>query len=129
MADYKSTLNLPDTPFPMRGDLARREPVWVREWEEKGVYKRLRAVHQVEQREVVDGPNLRKGPVVTDHHLGAGLDARDARHGDATSSGCGAGGHARRAGGPLSTSKRTSVDDVFWWADARRVLTGARARR
>ena len=24
MADYKSTLNLPDTPFPMRGDLARR---------------------------------------------------------------------------------------------------------
>ncbi len=27
--DYKSTLNLPDTPFPMRGDLARREPGWV----------------------------------------------------------------------------------------------------
>ena len=27
--DYKPTLNLPDTPFPMRGDLARREPQWV----------------------------------------------------------------------------------------------------
>ncbi len=25
--DYKTTLNLPDTPFPMRGDLAKREPV------------------------------------------------------------------------------------------------------
>ena len=29
MADYKDTLNLPDTPFPMRGDLAKREPHWV----------------------------------------------------------------------------------------------------
>jgi isoleucyl-tRNA synthetase len=32
--DYKSTLNLPDTPFPMRGDLARREVEWVREWQQ-----------------------------------------------------------------------------------------------
>ena len=30
--DYKSTLNLPDTPFPMRGDLAKREPAWVQRW-------------------------------------------------------------------------------------------------
>ena len=29
MADYKKTLNLPDTPFPMRGDLAKRESSWV----------------------------------------------------------------------------------------------------
>ena len=36
--DYKTTLNLPDTPFPMRGDLARREPVWVAEWHERKVY-------------------------------------------------------------------------------------------
>ena len=43
MADYKHTLNLPDTPFPMRGDLARREPRWVKESNEKGVYQRLRA--------------------------------------------------------------------------------------
>ena len=27
--DYKKTLNLPDTPFPMRGDLAKREPAWI----------------------------------------------------------------------------------------------------
>jgi isoleucyl-tRNA synthetase len=42
MADYKDTLNLPETPFPMRGDLAKREPQWVKEWQEKGVYRRLR---------------------------------------------------------------------------------------
>ena len=29
MADYRKTLNMPDTPFPMRGDLAKREPGWV----------------------------------------------------------------------------------------------------
>ena len=27
--DYRATLNLPDTPFPMRGDLPKREPDWV----------------------------------------------------------------------------------------------------
>jgi isoleucyl-tRNA synthetase len=40
--DYKSTLNLPDTPFPMRGDLAKREPGWVAEWKTRRVYERLR---------------------------------------------------------------------------------------
>ena len=44
--DYRKTLNLPDTPFPMRGDLAKREPQWVRDWEEKGIYKKLRAARQ-----------------------------------------------------------------------------------
>ena len=33
--DYKSTLNLPDTPFPMRGDLPKREPGWVEEWQRR----------------------------------------------------------------------------------------------
>jgi hypothetical protein len=40
--DYRATLNLPDTPFPMRGDLPKREPGWVKEWEDQGLYKRLR---------------------------------------------------------------------------------------
>src|SRR2546425_7702342 len=40
--DYRATLNLPDTPFPMRGDLAKREPAWVKEWDDQGVYKQLR---------------------------------------------------------------------------------------
>ena len=41
--DYKSTLNLPDTPFPMRGDLAKREPKWVKDWQERKVYEAIRA--------------------------------------------------------------------------------------
>src|SRR5688572_10148566 len=57
MADYKDTLNLPDTPFPMRGDLAKREPQWVKEWQDKGVYRRLRAVAKGRPRFVLhDGP-------------------------------------------------------------------------
>ena len=40
--DYRSTLNLPDTPFPMRGDLPKREPAWIKEWNEEGLYKKLR---------------------------------------------------------------------------------------
>ena len=41
-ADYRKTLNLPDTPFPMRGDLAKREPGWVKAWQDEGLYQRLR---------------------------------------------------------------------------------------
>jgi len=40
--DYKSTLNLPDTPFPMRGDLAKREPNWVAEWQQRKLYDKIR---------------------------------------------------------------------------------------
>ncbi len=40
--DYKSTLNLADTPFPMRGDLARREPNWVAEWQQRKLYQKIR---------------------------------------------------------------------------------------
>ena len=43
MTDYKSTLNLPDTPFPMRGDLAKREPAWLKAWQEKALYQKIRA--------------------------------------------------------------------------------------
>jgi len=68
MADYKKTLNLPDTPFPMRGDLAKREPQWVREWNEKGVYKRLRAAGQGRPRFVLhDGPPYANGDIHIGH--------------------------------------------------------------
>jgi isoleucyl-tRNA synthetase len=40
--DYRNTLNLPDTPFPMRGDLARREPEWVKSWQDSRLYHRIR---------------------------------------------------------------------------------------
>ena len=41
--DYRATLNLPDTPFPMRGDLPKREPDWVKQWNEGDLYQQLRA--------------------------------------------------------------------------------------
>ena len=39
---YRATLNLPETPFPMRGDLAKREPRWVEQWQRDDVYGRIR---------------------------------------------------------------------------------------
>ena len=42
-ATRKYPLNLPDTPFPMRGDLAKREPQWIAEWDEQDIYGQIRA--------------------------------------------------------------------------------------
>ncbi|OGS77117.1 MAG: isoleucine--tRNA ligase [Gallionellales bacterium GWA2_55_18] len=42
MTDHKSTLNLPDTPFPMRGDLAKREPQMVARWQTQQRYQKIR---------------------------------------------------------------------------------------
>ncbi|CAM9997414.1 unnamed protein product, partial [Phaeothamnion confervicola] len=68
MADYKKTLNLPDTPFPMKGDLARREPLWVKEWQDKGLYKRLRQVAKGRPRFVLhDGPPYANGDIHIGH--------------------------------------------------------------
>ncbi|MBX6318613.1 isoleucine--tRNA ligase [Pigmentiphaga sp.] len=65
--DYKKTLNLPDTPFPMRGDLAKREPGWVAAWEEKRVYQAIRAASAGRPRFVLhDGPPYANGDI----HLG-----------------------------------------------------------
>ena len=41
-SDNKYQLNLPDTPFPMRGDLAKREPLWVKRWQEFKLYQKIR---------------------------------------------------------------------------------------
>jgi len=55
--DYKATLNLPDTPFPMRGDLARREPGWVEDWQRRKVYEAIRAASAGRPKFVLhDGP-------------------------------------------------------------------------
>ena len=66
--DYRATLNLPDTPFPMRGDLARREPGWVRQWSEQGVYRRLRAVRRGAAKFILhDGPPYANGQIHMGH--------------------------------------------------------------
>ena len=92
--DYRSTLNLPDTPFPMRGDLPKREPGWVDEWNDTtnqgGLYQRLRVARRGAPLFVLhDGPpyangtlhvghaanNILKDMVVKSRQL-AGFDAR-----------------------------------------------------
>ena len=66
--DYRSTLNLPDTPFPMRGDLPKREPGWVQAWEDKGIYKKLRDVRLGAPKFVLhDGPPYANGKIHIGH--------------------------------------------------------------
>jgi isoleucyl-tRNA synthetase len=71
MPDYKQTLNLPDTPFPMRGDLAKREPQRVAQWQERGVYRRLREVARGRPKFVLhDGPPYANGDI----HIGTAVN-------------------------------------------------------
>ncbi|PZO20106.1 MAG: isoleucine--tRNA ligase [Burkholderiales bacterium] len=68
--DYRSTLNLPDTPFPMRGDLPKREPGWVDSWNEGGLYKRLRDAREGAPLFVLhDGPPYANGKLHIGHAL------------------------------------------------------------
>jgi isoleucyl-tRNA synthetase len=66
--DYRNTLNLPDTAFPMRGDLPKREPGWVQEWNDKGLYQRLRDVRAGKPKFVLhDGPPYANGKIHIGH--------------------------------------------------------------
>jgi isoleucyl-tRNA synthetase len=68
ITDYRKTLNLPDTPFPMRGDLPKREPGWVKQWSDDGVYMRLRDARHGAQRFVLhDGPPYANGALHVGH--------------------------------------------------------------
>ncbi|MEJ2151946.1 MAG: class I tRNA ligase family protein, partial [Gemmatimonadota bacterium] len=69
--DYKETLNLPRTPFPMRAKLSVREPEILAGWKEKRLYDRLRADRKGRTRYVLhDGP-----PYANNHiHLGTAVD-------------------------------------------------------
>jgi isoleucyl-tRNA synthetase len=66
--DYRATLNLPDTPFPMRGDMAKREPGWVKQWNDEGRYHRLRdARHGAPKFILHDGPPYANGQIHMGH--------------------------------------------------------------
>ncbi|HEX8740295.1 MAG TPA: class I tRNA ligase family protein, partial [Casimicrobiaceae bacterium] len=66
--DYRSTLNLPETPFPMRGDLARREPGWVDAWQRDRVYEAIRIAARGRPRFILhDGPPYANGDIHIGH--------------------------------------------------------------
>jgi len=66
--DYKNTLNLTDTSFPMRGNLPQREPQWVKQWEEKGVYKAIRQASAGRPKFILhDGPPYANGSIHIGH--------------------------------------------------------------
>ena len=66
--DYRATLNLPDTPFPMRGDLPKREPGWVKQWQDEGLYKQLRDARCNAPKFIfADGPPYANGQIHMGH--------------------------------------------------------------
>ena len=68
MTDYKKTLNLPDTPFPMRGDLAKREPAMLKAWQEKKLYQKIRETCQGRPKFLLhDGPPYANGDIHIGH--------------------------------------------------------------
>ena len=68
MADYKSTLNLPDTEFPMRGNLANREPERLQKWQDQDLYQKIRDARVGRKRYVLhDGPPYANGDIHIGH--------------------------------------------------------------
>ncbi|MBI3222526.1 MAG: isoleucine--tRNA ligase [Nitrosomonadales bacterium] len=68
MTDYKNTLNLPDTPFPMRGDLAKREPQMLARWQAQQRYLKIRAAKQGKPKFILhDGPPYANGDIHIGH--------------------------------------------------------------
>jgi len=66
--DYKSTLNLPQTDFPMRGNLAQREPEMLKHWEEMGLYGRMREAGKGREKFILhDGPPYANGDIHIGH--------------------------------------------------------------
>ncbi|MDE3274259.1 isoleucine--tRNA ligase [Pseudoalteromonas sp. G4] len=67
MSDYKHTLNLPETEFPMRGNLAQREPQMLKSWYEKDLYGQIRTAKKGKKSFILhDGPPYANGDI----HLG-----------------------------------------------------------
>ena len=61
-------VNMLDTPFPMRGNLAKREPQWVQEWQDKKIYERIRkAAKGRPQFTLHDGPPYANGDIHIGH--------------------------------------------------------------
>ncbi|CAI1739593.1 Isoleucine--tRNA ligase [Serratia fonticola] len=70
MSDYKNTLNLPETGFPMRGDLAKREPGMLARWYEQDLYGIIRAAKKGKKSFILhDGPPYANGSIHIGHSV------------------------------------------------------------
>ena len=70
MADYKSTLNLPETDFPMKGGLAQREPERLKQWEADGLYQKIREKRAGQKTFILhDGPPYANGDIHIGHSV------------------------------------------------------------
>lgn len=70
MSDYKSTLNLPETGFPMRGDLAKREPDMLKRWYADDLYATIRAAKKGKKTFILhDGPPYANGNIHIGHSV------------------------------------------------------------
>lgn len=68
MKDYKKTLNLLDTPFPMRGNLANREPEMLKAWQSRNLYQKIRATSKGRPKFILhDGPPYANGDIHIGH--------------------------------------------------------------
>jgi isoleucyl-tRNA synthetase len=70
MSDQKNKypVNLTETPFPMRGDLAKREPNWVKDWQQKKLYQKIRKASKGRPKFVLhDGPPYANGDIHIGH--------------------------------------------------------------
>ncbi len=68
--DYSDTLNLPKTDFPMRAGLPKREPEWLKRWENMDIYSRLREQSKdAEKYTLHDGPPYANGNIHIGHAL------------------------------------------------------------
>ena len=71
MSDYKDSLNLPYTEFPMKANLAQREPVMLEKWQRLKLYQRIREKNRGKPKFVLhDGPPYANG----DLHLGHAIN-------------------------------------------------------
>ncbi|HOC60029.1 MAG TPA: isoleucine--tRNA ligase [Smithellaceae bacterium] len=69
--DYKQTLNLPQTDFPMKANLAQREPEMLKKWEEMNIYQKIRETAKGKTPYILhDGPPYANGNI----HLGTALN-------------------------------------------------------
>ncbi len=68
MSDYKHTLNLPETDFPMKANLAQREPTLLAHWQDIDLYQQLRDLRANAPRYILhDGPPYANGSIHIGH--------------------------------------------------------------